>query len=296
MSFEITAHTALFGLLGHPVGHSVSPFIHNSLSEHFGHDLRYLAYDVEVAALKAAVEGAYALKIKGLNVTVPHKQAVREFLLSEDEAAARIGAVNTLKRVDGGWQGYNTDMPGFIRALESDGISVKGRHVCVLGAGGAARAIICALLKCGAAKLVIYNRTCEKAQALAEEFAPLYPECDMEAAHSYDDLLKSMRGTGEKWLAVNTTSVGMYPNVDDILIKDEAFYKLCYRGVDIIFNPAKTAFMKAIEAADKDNKAYNGLKMLLFQGIRSYEIWNDVSISDEVAMQIYPGLAKRVMG
>lgn len=291
MSFEITARTGLLGLLGHPVGHSVSPFIQNSLAEYFGHDLRYLAYDVEPENLEAAVKGAYALKVKGLNVTVPHKQAVRQFLSCEDEAAARIGAVNTLKREADGWHGFNTDLPGFLRALRSDGIVLKGRNVVVLGAGGAARAIVNAVLESEVNKLFIYNRTYERAAELAADVAGGYPDACIVAAPSLNELIAAMKAENTGFVAVNTTSVGMYPNVDAKLIEDEEFYKLCDTAVDIIFNPSKTAFMKAVEEAKEGNRAENGLKMLLFQGVRSYEIWNDVEVPDEVAMEIYKGLA-----
>ena len=290
MSFEISAHTGLLGLLGHPVGHSRSPFIQNSLSEYFNADLRYLAYDVEPESLSDAVKGAYALKIKGLNVTVPHKQAVREFLVYEDEAAARIGAVNTLKREADGWHGYNTDMPGFLRALQSDGVDIKDKNVVVLGAGGAARAIVCGVLESKARRLVIYNRTYEKAQELAAYFSEFYPAADIFAVATVEELKETMAADGDGWIAVNTTSVGMYPDTESRLIDDPGFYRLCKTGVDIIFNPAETAFMKAVEEAGEGRRAYNGLKMLLFQGVRSFEIWNDVEVPDELAMKIYKAL------
>ena len=259
MSFEITARTGLLGLLGHPVGHSVSPFIHNRLAQHFGHDLRYLAYDVDPGDLKAAVEGAYALKVKGLNVTVPHKQAVRAFLTSEDEAAARIGAVNTLKREADGWHGYNTDMPGFMRALKSDGVDLKGRKAVVLGAGGAARAVVCAVIESGADKLFIYNRTYERAKALADDILAIYPDADVVCASSSDALTGLMRAEGEQFVAINTTSVGMHPDTDAKLIDDSCFYELCDTGVDIIFNPVKTQFMKAIRSAGDGKRACTGV-------------------------------------
>lgn len=292
MSFEISAHTGMLGLLGHPVGHSRSPFIQNSLSEYFNEDLRYLAFDVEPENLGDAVKGAYALKIKGLNVTVPHKQAVREFLAFEDEAAKRIGAVNTLKREADGWHGYNTDMPGFLRALESDGVDITGKNVVVLGAGGAARAIVCGVLEKKAGKLLIYNRTYEKAAEMSRYFAQFYPEADILTASGGQELNEMMSAEGEGWIAVNTTSVGMYPDTESKLLNDPEFYRLCSVGVDIIFNPAKTAFMKAVEEAGEGRSAFNGLKMLLFQGIRSFEIWNDVEVPDELAMKIYESLMK----
>ncbi|MBP5609192.1 MAG: shikimate dehydrogenase [Lachnospiraceae bacterium] len=287
MNPDINSNTTLLGLLGHPVGHSRSPFIYNSLASYFGHDLVYLCFDVEPDDLAYAVRGGLSLGVKGFNVTVPHKQDVRLFLSGEDEDAGKVGAVNTLKRTEEGWYGYNTDLYGFMRSLDSDGIKLKDKNVVVLGAGGASRAIICAVLKCGAKKLVIFNRTYEKARALADEFGAAFKDTEVTSFATEAALLAAMDNDGGGWIAVNTTSLGMYPNTGEKLISDKKFYELCDTGVDIIFNPAKTAFMEAMEAGKEGNRAYNGLKMLLYQGLRSYEIWNDVSVPDDVAEDIY---------
>ena len=287
MSSGINSSTMLMGLLGHPVGHSRSPFIHNSLSEHFGKDMVYLCFDVEPDELAYAVRGGLALGVKGFNVTVPHKQDVRLFLSGEDGDAKLVGAVNTLKRTEDGWYGYNTDLYGFMSALRSDGIDLKGKNVVVLGAGGASRAIICAVLKSSARKLVICNRTYEKAKALADEFGDAYKDTEITAFATDAALIAAMENDGSGWIAVNTTSLGMYPKTGEKLVNDKKFYELCDTGIDIIFNPARTAFMEAIEAGKEGNHAYNGLKMLVYQGVRSYEIWNDVSVPDEVVKDIY---------
>ncbi|MCR5251122.1 MAG: shikimate dehydrogenase [Lachnospiraceae bacterium] len=283
---RITARTGILGLLGHPVGHSLSPCLQNGLAEFMGTDQCYLAYDVEPSDLEKAVEGAHALGMSGLNVTVPHKQAVREFLLKEDEVAARIGAVNTLKRREGGWKGYNTDVSGFLRACDSDGVELKGKKIVLLGAGGAAYAVLYGILSREPKRVLIYNRSVDRAQALQDHMREHFPETDLSVAFNLQELLEKMSRAGDGWVAVQTTSLGMYPETESKAVEDPAFYELLECGVDIVFNPAETAFMKAVRAAGPDKKAYNGLKMLLFQGVRSFEIWNDVSVPDEVALEL----------
>ena len=138
---NIKGTTRVCGLIGNPVGHSISPVIHNTLADIMGIDLVYTTFKVEENQVEAAVKGAYALDILGMNVTVPHKQAVMRSLKEIDPLAEAIGAVNTLARVDGGYKGYNTDILGLARELEEENVCIKDNPVLIIGAGGAARAI-----------------------------------------------------------------------------------------------------------------------------------------------------------
>ncbi|MBR3306519.1 MAG: shikimate dehydrogenase [Lachnospiraceae bacterium] len=270
---EINARTEVYALLGHPVGHSVSPMLQNSLAEYSGDDLCYTAFDIKNGDIGTVLRGAHAMGIKGFNVTVPFKQAVMEHISFVDETAKRIGAVNTLKWTEEGYEGYNTDMPGFLRSLESEGVELKGRDTVVLGAGGAAYAICCALLEGGAGSVTIYNRTMARAEALMSHFKAFYPGRDIRCAADKEGLITMMGEAGGHFLAVQTTSLGMYPDTEGKLIEDGPFYALVDEGTDIVFNPSDTAFMKAVRAGKEGNRAFNGLKMLLYQGMRSYEIW-----------------------
>ena len=283
---KITAHTKLLGLLGHPVGHSLSPCLQNRLAELAGTDQRYLAYDVDPAGLEQAVRGAWALGVQGMNVTVPFKQAVRAFLAAEDEAAAQIGAVNTLKREEDGWHGYNTDVSGFLRACDSDGVELKGQKIVLLGAGGAAYAVLYGILSRKPSSVLIYNRSPERALTLLRHMTECYPEAPVQVAADAEELLRLMRKSGEGWTAVQTTSLGMYPETEAKAVTDPEFYSLLACGVDIIFNPSETAFMKAVRESGPEKRAVNGLKMLLFQGIRSFEIWNGVQIGEEAVPEL----------
>ena len=286
----INGYTRTCGLLGNPVEHTVSPVIHNTLADATGENLTYVPFHVPEGLIGDAVKGAYALNLLGLNVTVPYKSDVIPFLKEIDPLAERIGAVNTLVRVEEGFKGYNTDMPGLYRAMCSDGVRIEGEKVLLLGAGGVARAVAMLLAEKRAAEVILLNRTVEKAQTVADEvnaFVGKEFACAMPLT-AYEKLPE-----GERYLAIQATNVGMYPNVDDVVIADEAFYRKIHTGYDIIFNPAYTKFMELTEK--QGGKAYNGLKMLLYQGIIAYELWTGQRIPDTLAEHVY-GRMQDAMG
>lgn len=278
---DIKGTTRVCGLIGNPVGHSISPVIHNTLADITKTNMVYTTFKVEKEDVAKAVEGAYALDILGLNVTVPHKQSVMDVLVDIDPLAKAIGAVNTLVRKDGGYKGYNTDILGLKRELEDEGITLCDNDCIILGAGGAARAIAFLCAQSGANKVYMLNRTIEKAQNIAEAVNGYFnKECVIPMQM---DGYKSLTGSG--YIVIQTTSVGLYPNVDDTVIEDEEFYKLVEAGVDIIYNPSTTKFMDMCKKAGKP--AYNGLKMLLYQGVAAYELWNDTKVSKGEAEIVY---------
>ena len=285
---DIKGTTRVCGLIGNPVGHSVSPAIHNNLARLTGKDMVYTTFKVEKGDVEAAVRGAYSLNILGLNVTVPHKSEVIDSLVDIDPLAKAIGAVNTLVRVDGGFKGYNTDILGLARELEDEGIELADSKVIILGAGGAARAITFLCSSKGAKKIYLLNRSVDKAQDIAHAVN----------THFYNEKVIPMNIAdyadipGDDYIVIQTTSVGLHPNDTAVVIDDEAFYKKAAVGVDIIYNPAKTKFMKLIKAQGKN--AYNGLKMLLYQGVSAYELWNDCKITKEEADEVYKCLQKEL--
>ena len=271
-----------------PVGHSISPVIHNTLADLCGIDMVYTTFKVEKGAVDTAVKGAYALDILGLNVTVPHKQEVIGTLESVDPLAEAIGAVNTLVRTEHGYKGYNTDILGLERELEEEQVELKDSPVILLGAGGAARAIAFLCVSKGAKEVAILNRTEEKAAVIAED---VNRHLQSKAAYAMK-LSDYGKLTGENYVVIQTTSVGLYPNCDDAVIEDEDFYKRAAVGVDIIYNPAETKFMKLMKAQGKP--AYNGLKMLLYQGVSAFELWNDIKISKENIRKVYENMQKKL--
>lgn len=285
---DIKGTTRVCGLIGNPVGHSVSPAIHNNLARLTGKDMVYTTFKVEKGDVEVAVRGAYSLNILGLNVTVPHKSEVIDSLVDIDPLAKAIGAVNTLVRADGGFKGYNTDILGLARELEDEGIELADSKVIILGAGGAARAITFLCSSKGAKTIYLLNRTADKAQDIAHAVNAHFRNekvIPMNIA-DYADI------PGDDYIVIQTTSVGLHPNDEAVVIDDEAFYKKAAVGVDIIYNPAETKFMKLIKAQGK--KAYNGLKMLLYQGVSAYELWNDCKISKEEADEVYKCLEKEL--
>ncbi len=285
----IDGKTRLCGLIGNPVEHTMSPVIHNTLAEKCGHNLVYVPFQVEEGRLAEAVKGACALNVLGLNVTVPYKSAVIESLVETDELAAHIGAVNTLVRTDGGYKGYNTDMTGLYRAMTGEGIRIEGEEIILLGAGGAARAVayLCGAQKAG--KVWLLNRTREKAEQVAEEVNGAFGR-DVIVPMLLSDYQKLPDG---KFLAIQGTSVGLAPNTEDVVIDDAAFYRKIHTGFDLIYRPFTTRFMSLVQEAG--GNAYNGLKMLLYQGIIAYELWNGVEITEEEAGLVYEKL-RQAMG
>lgn len=278
---EINGHTRLCGLIGNPVEHTMSPVIHNALAKGQGHNLVYVPFHVEREQLEAAVKGAYGLNILGMNVTVPYKSEVRAFLKDIDELAEKIGAVNTLVRINGGYKGYNTDILGLYRAMCSEKIKLEGEKVILLGAGGASRAVAFLCGEKKAEKVYLLNRSLDKAELLADEVNSAFGrECIIPMAiDSYEKL------PDEKFLAIQGTSVGLYPDVDKAVIEDEEFYRRIHTAYDLIYKPAETKFMRLVREAG--GQACNGLKMLLYQGIIAYELWNQVEIPEESAQEIY---------
>lgn len=287
MKTEINGKTRTCGLIGNPVEHTLSPMIHNTLAELLGHNLVYVPFPVEAGKVAQAVAGADALQLLGLNVTVPYKSEVIGSLREIDGLAQAIGAVNTLVKTEGGYKGYNTDMEGLYRAMASEKISIDGEQIILLGAGGAARAVayLCAVK--GADKVYMLNRTFGKAQTVAEEVNRTVGREVIEpmVTEDYTKLPDS------RYLAIQGTSVGLAPHTEDVVIADEAFYEKIHTGFDLIYNPWETKFMKLVKEHGGD--AYNGLKMLLYQGIIAYELWNDVSISEQDAQVVYKRLREQ---
>ena len=285
---EINGLTRTCGLIGNPVEHTLSPMIHNYLAQQMDVNMVYVPFLVEQGRLEDAIKGAYGLHILGCNVTVPYKNDVIPYLAQIDELAAKMGSVNTLVRVDGGYKGYNTDMTGLYRAMSSDGVSIQGEQVIVLGAGGVGRAVAFMCAAKGAAHVWLLNRTVEKADEVAKEvnLAEGLSCVDALAMSVYDKL------PDEKYLVIQSTSVGLYPHVEDAVITDPAFYHKVKAGYDLIYRPWETRFMQLVK--EQGAPAYNGLKMLLYQGIEAFELWNQCKIEDESAYKLYEMLRTTV--
>ncbi|MBO5468521.1 MAG: shikimate dehydrogenase [Lachnospiraceae bacterium] len=313
---EIDGKTRLIGLMGNPVEHTLSPVIHNGISKRMGIPSVYMPFHVEAEGVGDAVRGAYALNVLGMNVTVPHKNAVKDYLVEMDEAAEHIGAVNTLVRMEDqcGYKGYNTDMMGLRRQIHEDGIELAGQTVVILGAGGAAKAVVYMCILDGAQKVYLLNRTVAKAEAIAEQMNQLQQagkitDVGLKTGQSYKEAVSRVDGQAitqvipmamqdymsipeEDLIVFQATSIGLSPHVDDVVLEDKAFYSKVRIGVDLIYNPATTKFMKLV--MEQGGKAYNALKMLLYQGVIAYELWHNITVPQEIIEDIYVDLKRKV--
>lgn len=260
----IKGSTNIVALIGHPVEHSFSPPMHNRAFEKLNMDYAYVAFDVEPANLKSAIEGAKALNIKGFNVTIPHKISVMEFLYEIDEVASLIGAVNTIDFKN--MKGYNTDGIGAVKAIE-EVTSIKGKNVVIAGAGGASRAISFYIAKYGADTMTILNRNPLKAQNLASDVSNsgLIGEVKSDSISEINTYL------ADADILIDTTPVGMHPNVDDEPIATSQNMHEDLVVFDAVYNPNETVLLK--EAIKAGAKPVYGIKMLLYQGAESFKIW-----------------------
>ncbi|SFC81034.1 shikimate kinase [Butyrivibrio sp. YAB3001] len=313
-------NTRTCGLLANPARHTLSPFIHNNLAQMFGINMVYVPFEVPSGSIQDAVKGAKALNILGLNVTIPYKNEVIPYLDDIDPLAKGIGAVNTIVRMkNGGFKGYNTDMTGLYRFLQEEGVDFQGKTVVILGAGGVARpaAFLCGTK--GAEKVFLLNRTYDKAESVADEVNKAifeygndekltadgipangedseYPQIVIPMRlEDYKDLYKE-----DKFIVLQCTSVGLFPDVNSAVIEDSEFYKHVSVAMDMIYRPIETKFMKLVKEAGAT--AYSGLKMLLYQGIDAFELWNNeegdekIKVSREQADEVYRLLELEIIG
>jgi shikimate dehydrogenase len=257
----------LYALFGCPVHHSLSPLMHNDAFQRLNIAAHYHAFHVEPEHLKDAVAGVRALGIAGLNVTIPHKTAVMALLDDIDAEARRIGAVNTIVNENGRLIGYNTDGPGYVRALEEEtNVEIKDKRILLIGAGGAARGIYFSLIDRGAKQIDICNRTVSKAKQLIEEG-------DAAASSAVYSLNEAEQRLGEYDIVINTTSVGMYPNTEEMPMS-LANLKEGTIVSDIIYNPLETKWLK--EARERNAIVQNGVGMFIYQGALAFEKWTGI--------------------
>ena len=265
----ITSRTGLLGVIGYPVEHSSSPAMHNAALARTELDFAYLPFAVPPDRVAEVPVAMRTLGIRGLNVTVPHKVAVMEGLDEISEEARAIGAVNTIANRDGHLTGYNTDAEGVIASLRADGgLDVLPEAVALLGAGGAARAILYALLQAKEVEeITLLNRTLEKAEALAADLDP-----------GSRRVRVATPGTGaavrEAGLLINATSVGMHPEPEASPLPDPSVLHDRLTVLDIVYKPRRTRLLAQAEEAGA--ATVDGLGMLVHQGARAFEIWTGV--------------------
>ncbi len=254
---KITGETRVVGLLGYPVGHTLSPIMHNQAFTHLNMDWFYLPFEVKPENLKEGVVGLSALGVRGVNLTIPYKIEAMKYLTGIDEKAKRIGACNTIVFNEDGITGYNTDGDGFVKSLKDIGFEVKDKNVYLIGCGGAGRAIGISLAASGIKKLALFDVSQEKKESLKKTIEE-FTNCEVFETLKERDLL------------INATPLGMKENDPmpcDVssIHKDMLVYDIIYKKTPLL-----------IEAEKRGAKIMNGIEMLIHQGAESFEIWTGV--------------------
>ncbi len=285
---RVNGTTKLTGLLGNPVEHTVSPFLHNTLFNMMGLNGIYIPMKPDRRSLGDAVAGLKAAGFAGFNVTIPFKEAILEYLDESSEEVRILGTANTVHIKNGRLIGHNTDGHGFVRAFERQtGTSLKGKDVCVLGAGGTAKALAVKISIEGASRICIINRTRSKADEIAEYINTGLKSVLESNASAFTAAAGSdeARNVLEQFdVIINTTSVGMHPDINSSPLMDDIRFLSKPIVYDVIYNPAETVLLKY--AASKGCRAVNGAGMLFYQGLRAFEIWMDVRVPENDADEL----------
>jgi shikimate dehydrogenase len=268
---DLTTKTKLYVLLGNPLGHTISPPMHNLAFEKLSMDSCYFPVEVSPENLGTVFKGLSKMNTGGLNVTIPHKMGIMDYLDAVDPIAATIGAVNTICMENGKSKGFNTDGEGFIQSLEEEAnISVTGKKFFIIGSGGAARAISMTLAFKEADKIFLCNRTKEKAQSLASEINKKIRPCAEAVESELHFQKEALKGCD---VLVNSTSIGMHPDINALPI-DPSLLRKELIVADIVYNPRETKLLQV--AKEKGCRTVPGLGMLIYQGVAAFKLWTGV--------------------
>ncbi len=281
---------ALVGVFGHPVGHSLSPIMHMAAIHKLGLGAIYQAFDVAPERLPEALTALRVLRFRGINLTIPHKEAALPLMDDLTDAAARVGAVNTVIRDGDRLIGDNTDGQGYLLSLQTElGLDPSGIRVAILGAGGAAKAIASALLMADCAGVTIYNRDVSRAKMLCAHLKQFYNSERLGFAAIAD-----VRGSGVD-LLINTTPVGMMGHLEGMLPLDEAQIHSHMIVSDIVYRPIETSLLQ--RAASRGARTHDGTGMLAYQGALAFERWfgvmPDASLMKETLRRVLQGESRQ---
>ena len=269
---QITGHTGLTGLLGSPVAHSISPMMHNEAFEQLGLDYVYLAFDVGTDRLETAVEGLRALNVRGFNLTMPDKNLMCTLCDKLSPAAEISGAVNTVVNDGGVFTGYTTDGIGYMQAAKDAGHDLIGKKMTLMGAGGAATAILVQAALDGLSEISVFSIR-DAFFPRAEKIVGQLNErtkCRVRL-FDFDDESILRREIGESCILTYGTSVGMAPNTDRSVITDPSMFHQDLVVSDVIYNPKETLLLRT--AREAGCRTFNGLYMLMYQGAEAFRLW-----------------------
>ncbi len=286
MSNSITGHTGLLCLLGSPVAHSISPAMHNEACRQLGLDYAYLAFDVDEEHLKEAVDGLKAMKVRGWNITMPCKNKMCALADRLSQASEISGACNTIVNEDGILTGYTTDGIGFREALKEEGFLLPGKKMTLLGAGGAATAILVQAALDGVQEIHVFNIKdpfYDRAQQIVKTLNEK-TNCHV-TLHDFSDKAILSEAIKNSDLLVNGTNVGMAPHTDRSIIQDPSLFHPDLFVFDVIYNPKETKLLKDAKVAGC--KTANGLYMLLYQGAASFKLWTGKEMPVDIIKEKY---------
>ncbi|MCI9442984.1 MAG: shikimate dehydrogenase [Ruminococcus sp.] len=270
--YQITGHTQLTGLLGSPVAHSISPMMHNEAFQQLGLDYAYLAFDVGTDKLEKAVEGLRALNVRGFNLTMPDKNLMCSLCDKLSLASEISGAVNTVVNDNGVLTGYTTDGIGYMRAAKDAGHDLIGKKMTLLGAGGAATAILVQAALDGLSEISVFSIHDEFFPRAEKIVADLNERSNCKVRlYDFDDESVLRREIADSAILTNGTSVGMLPNADRSIITDPSMFRKDLVVSDVIYNPKETLLLKL--AREAGCATFNGLYMLMYQGAESFKLW-----------------------
>jgi len=291
MKKEINGETGIVGIIGGNINYTLSPFLHNQLLDYYLINNRYLPLHVSEGRLVAAIEGLRALNAKGVNITIPFKEKTIEMMDTIEYSAFRVGAINTIVIKDKLLLGFNTDLIGFKRSLmRGNEIELKGKRAVILGAGGAARAVIYVLCTEGVKNISIFNRTPVKGERIKKTYQGFFPECCIQVFSLKDSCLQEKINQTD--LLINATPLGSYPNIDFNPLPDNILLNHRLIAYDLIYSPAKTAFLK--QAEQSGAKTVNGCKMLVYQAVESFYLWTGIKPEEKIVRQLIRQLQDKV--
>lgn len=277
----IAGTTKLLGVIGYPIEHTLSPLMHNAAIAHLGVDYVYLPLPIQPTDLEIALRGMAAVGVKGFNVTIPHKQAILSLLAEVSETAQAVGAVNTVWRTERGWAGTNTDVAGFLAPLQAHSQDWSQGCTVILGNGGAARAVVAGCGQHGCREVYVVGRNLDKLKAFQHSWqeSPWPLQLHIHPWETLPDLLPHVG------LLVNTTPVGMHPQVQASPVSEAAMVRLPRSAIayDLIYTPNPTRFLQL--AQEQGAITINGLEMLVQQGAAALRIWLQQPVPTQVMRQ-----------
>ena len=287
----ISGKTELLGVIGNPIGHSLSPVMHNAALNEMGSDFVYVAFPIDESVLSTAVAGFGAIGVQGFSVTIPHKQSIMAELVHISELATAVGAVNTVWKTAQGWYGTNTDVEGFVSPLREMNRDWSEENAIVLGNGGAARAVVVGCAELGFKSIQVIGRNSNRLQDFLASFNNFESVASRLTVNTWDTLDSAIENAD---LIVNSTPIGMAPNINVSPLTSTQSQKIKNGAIayDLIYTPNPTEFLK--QAQVQGATAIDGLEMLVQQGAAALKIWtgnSEVPVTTmRLALQRHLGL------